>query len=104
MDLTTAKDLGPALGGLLGAVVSAVGLLRGSTQMRKNLKADADVVAVLPEGPQRDRLLGFVDDQIEQLIEHETIAKRNWPLLIVSVASVIGLGALAVWLITLGQW
>lgn len=94
----------PLITSLVTAAVSLIGVFRGESRLRAQLKADASIAATLPPGSTRERLLRHIDERVTALIDGETKKTRDYPMLAVSLILAPSLAYLTVWLVQRGTW
>jgi hypothetical protein len=100
---STAKVAVPlitALAALLGAAVNAMHA-RGR---RSRLAADVQILAAMPEGSSKAKLVNLIDAEVDDLVLYETEATRQVGIAVMAACFAVGFTALSLWLLAVGGW
>lgn len=89
---------------LIAAGSTAATAYRATGRLRNAIKIDAEIFALLPDGPTKKGLMKHIDRQIGLLIEEETEKTRDLPMLIVAIVALAILSFATVQLVAHGSW
>jgi hypothetical protein len=79
--------------------------MQGPGKLRSNLKHDAELIALLPDGSEaRSAMLSHLSSQVERLSKFDVEAKREPAVAGMALVTAVGLGYATVWFAEKNTW